>query len=183
MKSGARYIALASGPIANRKRTILIGLIFREGYLEGVLSAPIDVDGSDSTSKIIKMISRSRFKEQIRVVMSNGIALAGLNVMDPSLIERKLGVKTLLMNRRRQNPKELANALKEFSRMTGKDVDERIEIIRGYGIKPVMARGMHVQSSMDRRSIGIFAERAFEALRMAHIITSGLSSGESKGRV
>ena len=183
MKSGVRYMAIASGPIGNRKRTLLIGLVFREGYLEGMLSTDIAVDGTDSTDKIIRMMSRSRFREQMRVILSNGIALAGLNVMSPETVERKLGISMLLMNRRRQNPKELINALKEFSRITGKDVKERIRIIKDYGIRPVRANGMYIQSGMDRRDIRIFAARAFEALRMAHIVASGFSTGESRGRL
>ena len=45
LKEGARYIAITSGPIVNEaKKSILVGVIFRSGYIEGLLSTEIGVD-------------------------------------------------------------------------------------------------------------------------------------------
>ncbi len=184
MKKGVRYIAIASGPIEKRKNTLIVGVIFRDNYIEGLLSTGINVDGTDSTKQIIKMVKSSRFKDQIRILLFNGIALAGLNVIDPWLLEKSLGIKVLLLNRRKQNAAELIKALGEFSRISRRNVKKRTGIVKRYSlIKPLKIKGLFFQSGLDEPYTRDFADRAFEALRIAHIIVRGVSTGESKGRI
>ena len=83
MKEGVRYIAIASGPKEKGKDSILVGVVFRNSYIEGLVSSTVKSDGTDSTDKIIRMIKHSKFRDQIRVLLFNGIALAGLNIIDP----------------------------------------------------------------------------------------------------
>lgn len=183
LKEGARYIAITSGPIVKAKKSILVGVIFRSGYIEGLLSTEIGVDGTDSTGRIISMIRRSRFNEQIKILVFNGIALAGLNIINPDVLEKRLGMSVILLNKRRQNPNELINALNKFSRIRKKEVKERIAIVNGYGsVKPIAVNGLFLQSRMEKHYVRRFAERAFEAIRISHIIASGISKGESRGR-
>jgi uncharacterized protein len=184
LKSGARYIAIASGPIKDRKKTILVGIILRNNYIEGVLSTRIAVDGTDSTDKIIKMIKGSRFKDQARILVFNGIALAGLNVINLKMLEKKLDVRIILINRRRQDAPQLIKAMNTFASMSRKNVEDRIDIVREYSrVNPIKINGLFVQSEMEQHHLKNFTDRAFEAIRIAHIIASGVSTGESKGRI
>lgn len=184
MKDKVRHIAIASGPKGKKKRTILVGIIFRDDYVEGVLSTNIGVDGTDSTYRIIKMIEKSRFGDQIKILVFNGIALAGLNVIDPDLLERKLNAKVVVLSKRRQRPDQLVFALQRFSKKTKSDTRKRVEIVREYAaIKPIKLDDVFVQSRLERHYAARFAKRAFESLRMAHIVASGISTGESRGRL
>ncbi len=184
MKAGVRYIAIASGPIEHGKKSLVVGIIFRNDYMEGALSTSVDADGTDSTDRIIRMIRRSRFKEQIRILIFNGIALAGLNIIEPKILEKSLGVRIILLNRKRQNSKELVKALKEYSRISGDDVEKRIGVVEKYAaVRPVRKNGFYLQSTLDEPYLRAFAGRAFEALRAAHIIARGVSTGESKGAI
>ncbi len=184
MKKGARFIAIASGPIERKKRTLLVGVIFRNDYIEGLLSTSIEVEGADSTSQIIRMLRKSRFREQVRMLLFNGIALAGLNIIDPKMLEEKLDVNVVLLNRRKQNAKELIKALKEFSRIKKADVDSRIKIVNeSTSMNYLKVNGLFLQSTLEKAYLKSFAPNAFEALRIAHIIARGVSEGESKGRL
>jgi endonuclease V-like protein UPF0215 family len=184
LKEGVRYIAIASGPIGKGATTLLIGVIFRDNYIEGLLSTKIRADGADSTDKIIKMIRRSRFRAEVRILLLNGIALAGLNIINPQELEKRLRVKVVLLNRRRQNASELVNALNEFSRATKTNVMERIAIVEeSRKMNTLTTNGLSLQSSLDGSYLKKFAKSAFEALRVAHIIARGISTGESKGRL
>lgn len=181
MKAGIRYIAIASGPIG-KKKSLIVGVIFRDNYIEGLLSSSVNVDGTDSTRQIIRMIKRSRFKEQIRILLFNGIAIAGLNIINPKLLEKELNYKVVLLNRHKQNAKELINALREFSRIRKIDVKKRIDIVDKYSkVKSIKVHDLFMQSELEDAYIRAFTERAFEALRIAHIIARGVSTGESKG--
>lgn len=180
-----RYVAITSGPInRKRKKTILTGIIFRDNYIEGLLSSDVNIDGADSTAKIIKMIGNSRFKDQIRIVLLNGIAIAGLNIVEPKTIEKRLNARVVLLNKRKQNARELVNALREFSRLSKKDVRRKIRIVEDYSsVKIIKFHGLFLQSGLDENNVKRFAERAFEALRVSHIVSSGVAKGESKGRL
>lgn len=183
MKEGIRYIAIASGPIGGSK-SVLVGVIFRNNYVEGLLSTSITANGTDSTSRITRMIERSRFRDQIRILLFNGIALAGLNTIDPEKLEKRLSSKVVLLNRRKQNAAELVNALNEFSSRTKVDVNERKAMVnRSKRMNSLRVNGLFLQSNLDESYLKRFAETAFEALRVAHIIARGVSTGESKGRL
>ncbi len=184
MKNGVRYIAIASGPIEKGRITPLLGVIFRDNYIEGLLSTRVAVDGTDSTTRIIETVKGSRFGEQIRILLFNGIALAGLNIIDMQELERKLHSKVVLLNRRKQNADDLVNALREFSRLTKKSVGKRIEMVESSRkMKAIKANGFFLQSTLDEAYLRRFSRGAFEALRVAHIIASGVSVGESRGRL
>ncbi len=189
MKEGVRYIAIASGPIKNRyigkrKDTLIIGIIFRENYIEGFLSTKITSNGTDSTRRIIEMVNNSRFKEQIRILIFNGIAIAGLNIINPKILEEKLDSKVVLLNRRKQNANELINALSHFSKANKVNVRDQIEIVKeSSNIKPLRTDGFFIQSGLDNNYIKNFTANAFEALRIAHIVARGIATGESKGRL
>jgi uncharacterized protein len=184
LKEGVRYIAIASGPIEKRKRTLLVGIIFRKNYIEGLLSTTIAVDGTDSTERITRMIKRSRFGEQIRILLFNGIALAGLNIIDYKTLESKLNARVVFLNKRKQNAKKLILALKEFSRIANADIKERTIIVNeSMMMNSIKTDGLFMQSALDKQHLKAFSSDAFEALRIAHIVARGVSGGESKGRL
>jgi endonuclease V-like protein UPF0215 family len=90
----------------------------------------------------------------------------------------------VLLNRRKQNAKELVNALNEFSRMTKTNVKGRIAIVEdSKSMNALKTNDLFLQSSLDKNYLQKFSKTAFEALRVAHIIARGISTGESKGRL
>ena len=71
-----------------------------------------------------------------------------------------------------------------FSRLSGVKADGRINIVKRSGsMRPVRADGFYFQSSLSEPYLKRFGKSAFEALRIAHIIARGISTGESKGRL
>ena len=177
-------MAIASGPINGRKRALIVGVVGRDGVIEGVLSDSIGVDGKDSTARIIGMVKRSRFAEQIRVVALNGIALAGLNVVDVPQLGRALKIKTVVLTRGKPRPRLLVRALNEFSRINGKDVKDRIALVKEQAkTESVLAAGFHLQSSVDEAEVRKLAKPVYEMLRISHLIARGVETGESRGRI
>jgi uncharacterized protein len=184
LKNGVRYIAIASGPIEKGTNALIVGVIFRDNYIEGVLSTKIKIDGTDSTERIIKMIKNSRFKDQIRILLFNGIALAGLNILDIRNLEKELGSKVVLLNKRKQNAAELIKALNEFSQLKKSDVKERINFVKeSKNLNSVKVDNLFLQSKLEKPYLRNFAKNAFEALRIAHIFARGVATGESKGHL
>lgn len=64
----------------------LIGVLMRlDFYIEGFVSAQIQVDGSDSEKSVMDLIT-SRLGQSANVVMTNGITFGGFNLIDPARI-------------------------------------------------------------------------------------------------
>jgi endonuclease V-like protein UPF0215 family len=61
----------------------VVGVVYRGGYwLDGFMHTRVRVDGLDATEKLAEMIIKSPHYPQLRVVMLNGVTLAGFNVVD-----------------------------------------------------------------------------------------------------
>jgi len=161
----------------------VVGVVFRGGYwLDGVIHTKVEVDGFDASDKIVSMIVNSPHYKQLRVVMLNGVTLAGFNVVDI----RKLNVETKLpiiaVTREKPNFAEIREALKNLPKS-----EERWKAVISAGeIHEVPTRNksekVYIQIS------GIFEEDAKkilwltstrsnvpEALRVAHLIASGIT--------
>ena len=82
MKKEIRVIGIDDSPFkkfAKDKRVLIIGTIFRGGsWLDGVLSTSVGIDGNDSTSKVVQMINKCKFKPQLQCIFLNGIAFGGI---------------------------------------------------------------------------------------------------------
>ena len=185
MKEGARILAVASGPIYERKKktTLLVGIIGRMGTIEGVLSDRIIVDGNDATSKIMKMARKSRFGDQIKLIAINGIALAGLNVVDVKTVERRTGIPAVVLTRKKPDFKALEKALMNSGECRD-SINSKIAIVKALNSERPFKRahGFHIQSDEKIDHDKIVAT-AFELLRLAHMIANGVSTGISKGRI
>ncbi|MGI0133471.1 MAG: DUF99 family protein [Candidatus Micrarchaeaceae archaeon] len=186
LKSGSRFVAITSGPIQKRRSgsALIVGVVGKDGSIEGILSSRIRTDGTDSTRKIIKMVEDSRFRDQIRIIALNGIALAGLNVVDIPMLEKKLRVRAVVITRDRPRPAKLLLALGTFSRLRKNDVSKRVQIVEDQAkIKPVRITGLYMQSTLEPHDARTFAPMIYDATRLSHLIASGVSKGESAGRV
>ena len=191
MKSGIRIAAAASGPIKGRKSTLLVIVVYREGIVEGVLSDKIGVDSSDSSKKIISRIRRSRFKDQVKVLALNGIALAGLNVVDVHSVSKALGVEFIILTRKKPHKDLLIKAVERIKSGSKEGTKAAIAakrdigLINGVGMLQIKKiNGFYAQSSLDLgKSDSGLVMSAFEALRIAHLIANGVETGESKGRI
>ncbi|MFI5412945.1 MAG: DUF99 family protein [Candidatus Micrarchaeales archaeon] len=183
MKEGIRILAIACSPL-KRKKTLLVGLVSRKDYIEGLISTYVTVDGIDSTNKIAKMLKESKFNDQVRLVVMNGIGIAGLNVLDVKKFEKLTSTKVLSITRRKPRPDELIKALKVFSSMTKTDVKERIMLVEKLNeLNTFGIQEFYLQTSLSKADSKKFVLKAFELVRLAHLIASGIESGESKGRI
>ncbi|MFH1285082.1 MAG: DUF99 family protein, partial [Candidatus Micrarchaeota archaeon] len=52
-----RLLGIDDSPFTRRRKNILVvGVVYRSGIVEGILSTTITRDGTDSTEKLFKMI-------------------------------------------------------------------------------------------------------------------------------
>lgn len=161
-----------------------MGAVFAGLRFEGVLRGKIRRDGANSARVIVRLITDSKFADHIRLIMIQGIAFGGFNVVDVFYIHNKLNLPVLAVARRMPDFDGIKSALR--TRVRGGFQKWRL-IERTGPMEP--AAGVYVQRAgltleEARGVIETFAVhgRIPEPLRTAHLIAGGIALGESKGR-
>jgi endonuclease V-like protein UPF0215 family len=161
----------------------VIGVVFRGGYwLDGVLHTKIAVDGFDATDRITSMITDSSHYRQLRVIMLNGITFAGFNVVDVKALNTATKLPVITVTREKPNLAEIHKALQNLPRSK-----ERWKAILSAG-EPVEVSTRNAKAKIYVQTAGVSKEDAQkilrltstrsnipEALRVAHLIASGIS--------
>lgn len=183
-KVGGAMVGIATAPISAKGTVLLVGVVERGGVVEGVLTTRVLRDGTDSTAKIAHMISRSRFSTQVKFVALDGISVAGLNVVDIRTLEKRLGVSCISITKRKPHKQLMKNAIRLYGERKGIDVSNRLDLLDATLDKPLSVSGMILLTEVQGpRRREILVRRAAEAVRLAHLIASGVSRKESKGRI
>jgi uncharacterized protein len=189
MKQQVRVLGIDDSPFKfGTGNALVVGVLVRvPSYLEGVMKTEVTVDGTDSTEKIIEMVSKSRYNEQIKAILIDGIALAGFNLIDIERVHAELGIPVLTLTRDRPDLEKMKSALmKHFD-----DWKQRYTLIARHELreiatehKPLYASGLGLEWSEFEELVMLSTVRGAvpEPLRMAHVIASAMTRGESYGR-
>jgi hypothetical protein len=191
LKSEIRILGFDDGAFTPRskERVPVIGVVFRGGkFLDGLLKTEVVVDGMDSTEKIIKLVNSTRHKQQLKVMMFDGITLAGFNLIDVKRVFKETGIPVIVINRKMPNLAKVKKALKKFE-----DFESRLKALEDAGeikecyvkdFKKVYYQNIGIDDETTREVIKLSCTRSYipEPLRIAHIIATGLVKGESYGR-
>jgi endonuclease V-like protein UPF0215 family len=189
VKEEIRILGIDDGPFSrDDKEVIVIGVVFRGGeFLNGVLRTYVSIDGLDATEKLSSMINSSKHKQQIKVVMLDGITLGGFNVVDVKKLYSETKIPIIVINRKVPDLKSIKRALeKNFD-----DFEKRWKMVLNAGKIKQMKLG---KFSIYYQNVGVDDEETEEIiltslrhaqipepLRVAHIIASGIVKGESNG--
>lgn len=169
------------------RECLVVGVIFRGAeFLDGLISFNVEVDGNDATEKIISAINKSKHKEQLSLIMISGIALGGFNVVDIEKLAKQTGLPVMIVSRRKPRLALIKETLKKIKK------EEKIVLIEKAGIPREIE---HKNKKIYFQFYGIEEEKAREIilmslkhgnvpeqLRIAHIISTGITLGENKGR-
>jgi len=165
-------------------KVLIVGAIYADTRLIGVLSTQAAPDGDDSTAAITAMIRKSRFAEQLQVVLLQGIAMAGFNVIDIHALHKQLAIPVLAIARHQPDMQAIRKVL--LSKVA--NGQHKWELIKKAGAMQPAGK-VYVQraglSLADARTIiERFAVNGNipEPLRSAHLIAGGIARGESHGR-
>lgn len=196
IKSELRIIGFDDGSFDpdNEENTCLVGVVTRGGDgMDGVLVDEIKIDGMDSTETIVGMVNSSRHKEQIRVIMTYGVTFGGFNVLDIEEVQRRTDLPIIVVSRKKPDMESIRNALKNLP-----DWEERWNILNGTGnlisVKTdnphgqkstlyIQVCGINEKSAKEIVNMSSTRSAIPEPIRLAHMISSGISRGESVGRV
>lgn len=182
-KKGIRILAVDDGPLdKSGKGVLVVGIVGREGTIEGVLSFRVDADGSDATERLSATIQKTRFRDQIKLIALNGVTLAGLNFIDFSQLYKRFHIPIIAVTRTKPHPNLLRTAIRKRGTQKKEKLEMLDSILKSVKIKKM--KDFYVQSiGLEEEGVSRILQKATEFLRMAHMIARGIETGESKGRV
>lgn len=171
-------------PREHRGEVPIVGTIYSGLRLEGVVSGKVQRDGVNATRVLIELVRDSKFGPHLQLVMLQGVALAGFNVVDVGRLHAALGVPVLVVARHAPRPAAMRRALLE--RIPG-GVAKWARVERLGPMEPLA--GVYVQRMglSLREAEAVVRSTAVngtipEPLRTAHLIAGGVGAGQSRGR-
>jgi endonuclease V-like protein UPF0215 family len=169
---------------SHRGDVLLIGAVCSATRLDGVLAGRVRRDGRNSTRRMIDMILESQFARHVRAVLLQGIAVAGFNVVDIHMLHEDLQVPVLVVARRVPDLAAIRRAL--FARVPGAKrkwaLIERAGAMEPLGSVLVQRVGLSPAEARELLSATTLHGNLPEALRLAHLIAGGVTTGVSRGR-
>ena len=167
-----------------RGDVLIVGTVFSGPRLEGVLSGKVRRDGADATRVITRLVSGSRFAEQTRAVMLQGIALAGFNVVDLHGLHQALGIPVLAIARHAPDYEAIRQALLQRVRGGARKwkLIQRASLMEPVAGLFVQLAGISPEGAEDLIKRFAVNGNIPEPLRTAHLIAGGIVRGESRGR-
>lgn len=84
---------------SHRGNVKIVGAVFAGSRMDGVLTGHIRRDGANAAKNIAALIESSRFREHIRLILLQGVALGGFNVVDANFLHHYLGLPVLVVAR------------------------------------------------------------------------------------
>jgi endonuclease V-like protein UPF0215 family len=162
----------------------VVGVVFRGGYwLDGVMHTKVEVDGFDATSKIASMILNSPHYKQLRVIMLNGITFAGFNVVDIRKLNMETKLPVIAVTREKPKFAEIRVALKNLPKSEERwkamlNAGEMFEVPTRSESEKIHIQICGIFEEDARKILRLTSTRSSipEALRVAHLIASGIST-------
>ena len=186
MKPITNVIGLDDAPFEHGHRgdVRIVGAVCARTRLDGVLSGKVRRDGANATDTLIELVAGNKFREHIRAVLLQGIALAGFNVLDIHRLAAELGVPVVVAVRRAPRMHLVEHAL--LQRTPGGA--RKWKLIQAAGpLERLGALWVQRVGLTEREATALLAATTShgnipEPLRLAHIIAGGVERGASRGR-
>jgi uncharacterized protein len=180
-----RAIGFDDAPFAHRRgvRVLLVGAVCAATRFEGLVVGTIRRDGWNATGEIVRLLEGGKFLPQIHLILLDGIAFGGFNIVDLHRLADRLLRPCVAVMRRPPRMEMIARALRRLPR-----APDRLERLSRAG--PVHVRppfvfqvcGAGPDETAD--ALRTLTDRGHvpEALRLAHLIGAAVVRGESGRR-
>ena len=185
IKPEIRVLGVDDGAFVPRTRGTVkvVGVVYRGGcWFEGVMQTEVTIDGLDATEKMAAMITGSPFYAEIRVVVLDGVTFAGFNVVDISELSRRVNLPVISVVREKPDLDGIRSALRnlpdfEVRWRAMENAGKLFEVETRRGENPVY---IHISGILLDDAKKIMKKTSThslvpEALRVAHIIASGVT--------
>ncbi len=169
-------------------KTYIVGVVMRASfYIDGFVVREITVDGEDVTDAIASMLLDSKYRSDIKFVMTQGITFGGFNILDIKKLYEIAKKPVIVISRRKPDLDSMFSALKnhfpDWEKRSKLLTEVEIEGVKN-GRYTIYIQRMGVDKNTALEIMRKFTIRGAipEPLRIAHLMASALKLGESKGK-
>ena len=173
----APFIRHANKPVA------VAGVVCSKTRFEGMLWGNVKIDGWDSTEKLAQMLLSSKFYPQLHLVLLDGISMGGLNLVNLPYLARQLNLPCVAVMRKIPKFAKMRAAISLLPHP-----EKRLQLLAQAGeihvYPPFYFQVCGLTAELTQRILQSLTDNGNvpEALRLAHLITSAVMTGESGKR-
>lgn len=162
----------------------IVGAVYAELQLKGVLIGEVERDGLDAAEKLATLIGQSRFAPNIQLMMLQGIAFAGFNVVNVFYLHEQLHLPILVVSRKLPAMDAIRDVLqtKVHGGQEKWAVIERLGPMESVGRVYVQRVGLTLEQAAEVVKRFTVEGSLPEPLRVAHLIAGAVAEGQSRGR-
>jgi len=180
-----RVIGFDDAPFPRRPRVQvpLVGVVCAGTRFEGMVLGRVIRDGASATSEIVRLLRNGKFLPQVHLVLLDGIAFGGFNVVDLAALSRELARPCVAVMRKRPDLGAVARAIAPLP-----GAARKLAALRRAGpihhAAPFFFQVQGASPDDIARVLPTITDRGHvpEALRPAHVIGTALVTGESGRR-
>ena len=180
-----RVVGFDDAPFKSRRNgpVKVAGVVCSGTRFEGMLWGEVRKDGNDATDVIADMLLKSKFNDQVHMVLIDGLAFGGFNLIDLPELARCVDRPCVAVMRKLPDIAAINKALMHFD-----DYEERIGLIKKAG--EIYTEGdLYFQVIGEKPEVTAKALKRVsdqgnvpEALRLAHLIGAAVITGQSSKR-
>ena len=180
-----RAIGFDDAPFRRGRRGLVgvAGAVTAGTRFEGLVWGHVRQDGWNATDTLLRLLEAGKFLPQLHLVLLDGIALGGFNVVDLPLLAERLGLPCVACMRRYPDrlamERAIANLPRPQARLTRLDRAGPIHELNGFTFQVFGA-----DPSVTSEALAQITDRGQvpECLRLAHLIGGAVITGESGRR-
>ncbi len=188
MKKHLRVLGFDDGPFTfEQKKVPVTGVLIRlPNYIEAMTYTLVEVDGTDATDRLIEVLSRPPFAGGEMVVMTDGVAFGGFNVIDGEKIWRETGHPVITVATEKPDMAAIKKALKKRFR----DWEDRYRVIEKSHPMPVIVEegpgrkytvyiatwGMDTDEARGLVRKATLLGKTPEPIRIAHMVSKTIAA-------
>lgn len=161
----------------------LAGIVCNDTRFEGMVWGRLRRDGWGATEEICRLLEGGKFLPQLHMVLIDGIAFGGFNVVDLSALSTRLQRPCVAVMRRLPDLAKVEQVIRTLPRP-----EKRLELIRRAGPihqrKPFVFQVQGADPDDTAEALARLTDTGHvpEALRIAHLIGSAVMNGVSGQR-
>ena len=159
------------------------GVVCAGTRFEGLLWGELRKDGWRATETVSGMLQGSKFLPQVHVVLLDGIAFGGLNMVDLPRLAEALERPCIAVMRRAPDLAAMRRAIAQLPRAA-----ERLRLLERAGpihhCRPFVFQVVGLSPEVAAEALGRLTDTGHvpEPLRLAHLIGAAVRTGQSSRR-
>ena len=177
-----RVIGFDDAPFVRRKgsRVFIAGVVCAGTRFEGMVWGKVRQDGWNATDTICKLLEGGKFLPQLHILLLDGIAFGGFNIVDLPKLQQRLGLPCVTVMRRMPNLAAMEESLRRLPQ-----AERRLRLLHRAGLIHAYPPFLFQVSGEQPEAIASVLQRLTdcgkvpEALRLAHLIGAAIIKGES----